>query len=67
MIYVSDINKLISEWTVRLRDHSLPPQYRDALFDCCFDLNKLLEQSIEDELASKESFEQWMEKIHDAA
>ena len=66
MIYVSDINNLISQWTNRLQDYSYPPQYRDALFECCFDLNQLLTKSFEEEIAFREACKQ-MEEVHDAA
>ena len=67
MIYVSDINNLISQWTDRLKDSSYPVQYRDALFECCFDLDNLLKKSFDEEIASRESFTKQLEEVSNAA
>lgn len=67
MIYVSDLNNLISQWTERLRDDSYPPQYRDALFECCYDLDNLVKKALDEEIESEEAFQKWMEGINHAA
>ena len=67
MIYVSDVNQLISQWTDRLRDFSYPVQYRDALFECCYDLDNLLKKSFDEEIASREAFTKQLEEMSHAA
>lgn len=57
MIYVSDLNQLISQWLERMGNTTYASAYRDALNDCCYDLQKLINKSIEEELAAKESLE----------
>ena len=60
MIYPSDLNNLISQWTQRMSNSAYPQPYRDALFECCYDLQKVITDSFEDEIAAREAFESQM-------
>ena len=57
MIYSSDINQLISEWTEMLDNPIYPQPYKDALFECCYELNKLVDKSIKEELEYNDMIE----------
>ena len=58
MVYLSDIQNLISEWTDRLEVISYPQSYRDALNECIYDLDTLVTKAIEDELDAYYSHKQ---------
>ena len=49
MIYVSDINKLVSSWIERLNDPRFTQAYKDALSDCVYDVTTLVSSVIEEE------------------
>lgn len=54
MIYPSDISKLTSQWTERMGNSSYPQPYRDALMECCNELNTLIDSSIQEEFDYKD-------------
>ena len=58
MVYTSDVNSLISQWTKRIGDETFPQSYRDALFECCYELHNLLIKSFDEEIEARESFRQ---------
>lgn len=45
MIYKSDISQVLKEWEERLHGTSHSPDYRIALEECIYDLNKAMEAS----------------------
>lgn len=64
MIWISDIQQLVSNWQERLDNPSQPSSYKDALSECIYDLNCLIndklieemtEQDAKDYLASQEA------------
>lgn len=50
MLYGADIDYLISLWTERMNNTAFPSPYRDALTDCVYELQSLLNETIEKEL-----------------
>ena len=50
MIYVADLQKLMSSWQERMESPVQPSAYKDALSECIYDLNNLILRAIEDEL-----------------
>lgn len=56
MIYINDLQQLTNQWTERMNS-SQPASYKDALMDCIYDLNKLISQSILDEMTEKDARE----------
>lgn len=65
MVYVSDLNQLISQWLERMGNTAYASAYRDALNDCCYDLQSLLNKSIEEELTANESFDTELKEFID--
>lgn len=59
MIYVSDVQHLISQWLLRADNFSQPAPYRDALKECAYDLSSLINSSLMEELDYKEILESW--------
>lgn len=58
MITISDLQKLTEEWACRLASPSQPRDYKDALYECIYDLNNVINHSIEEELSYKDFLEQ---------
>lgn len=58
MICVSDVQQLIQGWTERLGNPAQPAPYRDALSECVYDLNNLINRSIQEELSYQDYLEQ---------
>lgn len=54
MIYLSDLQQLIASWTERMGDTSHAPSYRDALNDCIYELNCLIENTLNTELLARD-------------
>ena len=50
MIYLTDINRLLSVWIERMGDMRFPSAYREAVSDCVYELNSLVSSTIEEEL-----------------
>lgn len=46
MVYESDIVGLLSLWLKRLKEGDHPSPYKDALEECRYELNELLENSL---------------------
>lgn len=59
MIYVSDLQQLVSQWLDRLDNPTQPQSYKDALGECIYELNKLIDKSIEEELDYKDALDSW--------
>ena len=51
MITSSVIQSLILDWQERMHNHAYPPEYREGILDCAFELSQLL-------LDSQESYAQ---------
>ena len=59
MICVSDLQQLISSWQERMSKQAHPFEYKNALSECIYDLNQLINHSIEEELDYKEMLDSW--------
>ena len=45
---ITDLQKLISQWTERMGNTTHPLPYRDALGECIYELNCLLTKTLQD-------------------
>ena len=54
MVCISELQNLVSIWLERMNDSSQPSQYRDAVNDCIYDLNGLIDKSINEEFDAKD-------------
>lgn len=59
MIYISDLQQLITSWQQRMTSGEQPIPYRDALNDCIYELNQLISRSLDEELSYREYIESW--------
>ena len=57
MISQRDIESLVSQWDARLHNESYEASYKDALGECIYELNQLLEKSILEEADSMDFLE----------
>ena len=62
MLYESDINKLLGQWTERLDFQTARQEYKDAVRDCIYDLRMLVDKQFQEEVMANESFEQQLKE-----
>lgn len=62
MLYESDLNKLIDQWTDRLGFQTAQQEYKDAVRDCIYDLKMLIDKQFQEEIMSNEAFEQQLKR-----
>lgn len=55
MVYVSDLQQLISAWQERMDSPVHPSSYKDALMDCIYELNQLVNKTLLDELTEEDA------------
>lgn len=60
MVYISDLQKLIGTWMERINNpvHSL--SYKDAISDCIYELNEIVNKAVIDQL----DYESMLDYIH---
>ena len=59
MIYISDLQQLVASWLERMGNSSQPLPYRDAIGECLYDLNNLIDKSLIEEADYQEMLEEW--------
>lgn len=58
MLYDSDLNQLLTQWSERLGFQTAKQEYKDAVSDCIYDLKCLIDKGFEEEALANEAFEQ---------
>lgn len=56
MIYNTALNGLLSQWQCRLHQ-KYDASYKDALNDCIYELNQLINNNMIEEMADQEAYE----------
>lgn len=51
---ITDLQNLISQWTERMGDNTQPLPYRDALGECIYELNCLINKVLQDEMMTEQ-------------
>jgi len=60
MVYITDLQELVSQWLDRMKDVTQPEPYRDALNECIYEVNKIIERAIDTEANCQQQLdEQW--------
>lgn len=62
MIYISDLQQLISSWQEGMGNKAYPSSYKDGVMDCIYDLNQLINKSILDELTEEDAKQYLLEQ-----
>ena len=57
MIYISDVQQLADKWTERMNNPSQSFDYRNALSECIYDLNQLINKTLLDEMTEEDARE----------
>ena len=66
MIYISDVQQLADKWTERMNNPSQSFDYRNALFECIYDLNQLINKTLLDEMTEEDAREYMLSQEADA-
>ena len=64
MVYVSELQDLVSQWLDRMSNTEQPVPYRDALNECVYEVNKIIDNAIEaEEDCQRQLDEQWADSF----
>lgn len=55
MIYISDIQQLADKWTERMNNPAQSFDYRNALSECIYELNQLINKTLLDEMTEEDA------------
>lgn len=56
MVYISDLQHLVSQWTERMSS-SQPLSYRDALSECIYELNCLINKTLLNDMTEQDALD----------
>lgn len=57
MIYINDIQQLADKWTERMNNPAQSFDYRNALSECIYELNQLVNKALLDEMTEEDARE----------
>lgn len=57
MIAIADLQQLIEKWQMRAGNPSQPFFYKNAIHECIYDVNQLINDSLEEEMSYKDFLE----------
>ena len=57
MIYINDIQQLADKWTERMDNPAQPFDYKNALSECIYELNQLVNKTLLDEMTEEDARE----------
>ena len=55
MIYINDLQQLTDKWTERMNNPAQSFEYKNALSECIYDLNQLINKTLLDELTEEDA------------
>ena len=55
MIYISDIQQLADKWTERMNNPAQSFDYKNALSECIYDLNQLINKTLLDQMTEEDA------------
>ena len=55
MIYISDIQQLADKWTERMNNPAQSFDYRNALSECVYELNQLINKTLLDQMTEEDA------------
>ena len=55
MIYISDIQQLADKWTERMNNPAQSFEYKNALSECIYELNQLIDRTLLDEMTEEDA------------
>ena len=66
MIYISDVQQLADKWTERMNNPTQSFEYKNALAECVYDLNQLINKTLLDELTEEDARQYLLEQEADS-
>ena len=57
MIYISDVQQLADKWTERMNNPAQSFEYKNALSECIYELNQLIDRTLLDEMTEEDARE----------
>lgn len=66
MIYISDIQQLADKWTERMNNPTQSFDYKNAISECIYDLNQLINKTLLDELTEEDARQYLLEQEADS-
>ena len=66
MIYISDIQQLANKWTERMNNPTQSFDYKNAISECIYDLNQLINKTLLDELTEEDARQYLLEQEADS-
>ena len=66
MIYINDLQQLADKWTERMNNPAQSFEYKNALSECIYDLNQLINKTLLDELMEEEARQYLLEQEADS-
>ena len=66
MIYISDVQQLADKWTERMNNPTQSFDYKNALSECIYELNQLINKTLLDELTEEDARQYLLEQEADS-
>ena len=66
MIYISDLQQLADKWTGRMNNPAQSFEYKNALSECIYELNQLIDRTLLDEMTEEDAREYILSQEADA-
>ena len=66
MIYISDVQQLADKWTERMNNPTQSFDYQNALSECIYELNQLVNKTLLDEMTEEDAREYILSQEADA-
>jgi len=66
MIYISDLQQLANKWTERMNNPAQSFDYRNALSECIYELNQLINKTLLDEMTEEDARQYMLEQKADS-
>lgn len=62
MIYISDVQQLADKWTKRMNNPTQSFDYKNALSECIYELNQLINKTLLDEMTEEDARQYMLEQ-----
>ena len=66
MIYISDVQQLADKWTERMNNPTQSFDYKNALSECIYELNQLINRTLLDEMTEEDARQHMLEQEADS-
>ena len=66
MIYISDVQQLADKWTERINNPTQSFDYKNAISECIYELNQLINKTLLDEMTEEDARQYMLEQEADS-